>query len=117
MQDVVLRLAEDPNIGTALMQLVVSHSAGREAAAAALALITNSSSTAAACSSIPQCQPALLDLLKHPTPATRLAACICLQNICSAMDADDDSHGSQIEVRQCSTITFSPDADTSSLLP
>ena len=117
MQDVVLRLAQDANIGTALMQLVVSHSAGREAAAAALALITKSSSTAAACSSIPQCQPALLDLLKHPTPATRLAACICLQNICSAMDADDDSHGSRFEVRQRSTVAYSPDAHTSTLFP
>ena len=99
------------------MQLVVSQSAGREAAAAALALLTKSSSTAAACSSIPQCQPALLCLLKHPAPATRLAACICLQNICSAADADDNSHGSQSEVRQHSSKTYNLAADNARLIP
>lgn len=102
MQEVVSRLAQDPCIGTALMQLIVPQRAGREAAAAALALLTSkSSSMAAACTRMPQCQPALVCLLKHPTPATRLAACICLQNICSAVDADDSSHGSS-EVIQCS---------------
>lgn len=99
MQDVVSRLAEDPGIGRALMQLVILQSAGSEAAATALALLTSkSSSMAAACTSIPQCQPALLCLLKHSTPATRLAACICLRNICSAVDADDSNHGSKSEV-------------------
>lgn len=99
------------------MQLVISQSAGREAAAAALALLTKSSSTAAACSSIPQSQPALLCLLKHPNPATRLASCICLQNICSAVGADDSSHGSQREVKQRSNNTFDPAADTQRLIP
>lgn len=112
MQDVVSRLARDPSIGTALMQLVISQSAGREAAVAALALLTNSSSMAAACSSSSQCQPALLCLLKHPTPATRLAACICLQNLCSAADADDSNPSSQSEVRQHSSNASSPAADT-----
>ena len=117
MQDVLSRLAQDPSIGTALVQLVVSQSAGQEAAAAALALLTKSNSTAAACSSIPQCQPALLCLLKHLNPATRLAACICLQNICSAADADDNTHGSQSEVRQRSNNTCDPAADTLHLIP
>ena len=88
------------------MQLVILQSAGNEAAATALALLTSkSSSMAAACTSIPQCQPALLCLLKHSTPATRLAACICLRNICSAVDADDSNHGSKSEVKLQSTST------------
>lgn len=94
MQDVVSRLAQDPCIGTSLMQLIISERAGREAAAAALALLTSrSSSMATACTHVPQCQSALMGLLKHPAPATRLAACICLQNICSVADADESSDG------------------------
>ena len=81
------------------MQLVTSQSAGREAAAAALALLTSkSSSMAAACSRIPQWQQALLSLLKHPTPATRLAVCICLLNISADIAADDVTQGSRTEV-------------------
>ncbi|KAL3133285.1 hypothetical protein ABBQ38_007165 [Trebouxia sp. C0009 RCD-2024] len=92
--DVVSRLAQDPCIGTSLMQLIISERAGREAAAAALALLTSrSSSMATACTHVPQCQSALMGLLKHPAPATRLAACICLQNICSVADADESSDG------------------------
>ena len=105
VQDVVSRLAQDPCIGAALMQLIISQRAGREAAAAALAMLTSkSSSMAAAGTRVPQCQPALVCLLKHPTPATRLAACICLQNICSVADADDRGCGSS-EVRRCSIDT------------
>lgn len=81
------------------MQLIISQRAGRDAAVAALALLTSkSSSMATACTHVAQCRPALISLLKHPAPATRLAACICLQNICSVADADESSEGSS-EVR------------------
>lgn len=68
------------------MQLLApQQSAGKEAAALALALLTTySANMAHQCSSHPQWQHWLLSLLKHEQPSMRLAACICLQNICSA---------------------------------
>jgi len=81
------------------MQLVLSHSAGREAAVSALALLTSSSnSMAAQCTADPQWQHGLLLLLKHQTPATRLAACICLQNICAELVTDGKVDAAVVEV-------------------
>ena len=102
MQEVLARLAQDPSVAASLMQLLLSQSSGQEAAVTALGLLTSSSiSMAAQCSAHPQWQHSLLSLLKHSKPAARLAACVCLRNICLTPDIQDKVGATTVEVGTC----------------
>ncbi|DBA97488.1 TPA: hypothetical protein ACH3X1_015194 [Trebouxia sp. C0004] len=96
--EVLARLAQEPNVASALMQLLLSQNGGQEAAVTALALLTSSSvSMAAQCTVHPHWQHSLLSLLKHSKPAGRLAACVCLRNICLTPDIQDKIGATTVE--------------------
>ncbi|DBA77394.1 TPA: hypothetical protein ACH3X2_000908 [Trebouxia sp. C0005] len=96
--EVLARLAQDPNVASALMQLLLSQNGGQEAAVTALSRLTSSSiSMAAQCTAHPHWQHSLLSLLKHSKPAARLAACVCLRNICLTPDIQDKVGATTVE--------------------
>ena len=103
LQDVLSRLSQEASIVPGLMQLLSpKQSAGKEAAVSALALLTgHTPEMAEQCSLHPEWQQWLLCLLKHDQPATRLAACVCLQNICSVQAASWDSTSTEVGRSSC----------------
>ena len=98
MQDVLSRLSQEASIVPHLMQLLSpQQAAGKERAVSALALLTSHSSDVAfQCSLHADWQYWLLCLLKHEQPATRLAACVCLQNLCMVQAASPESHSTEV---------------------
>lgn len=98
LQDVLSRLSREPSIIPGLLQLLSpQQTAGKEAAVSSLALLTgHSADMARQCSLHSQWQAWLLCLLKHEQPATRLAACVCLQNICSQQASSLDSNSTEV---------------------